>query len=686
MTKSTTNAAVAAATFEVGIKRNSLGLGFSIMGGPEAPHPYTNLIRIKKVFPLQPAWECGGLRPGDVILQVDNSSLVSLTLRQALDVLRTSQPLTRLTVFRPPENHLETMFLNRGIESGSGSRDHPVNRSYSCNISGQDRADLSASSALGPTSIGIVPCSPNVIETGSSSRINNPDQIDGSVSGGTGCELDDSVQSFGQQCRPVFVDDASSEERDGFCNSQSNRTWTYGQNSSWSNSSWAAVNSSCQSADDKQQKKQSVTSMEFDLLASVPTHQVMGEFTVRLNKVNGSLGFALCQSDDATVLRHTVKALVKEPAISDGRIRPGDKLIAANGVDCSNMTHAELIAFLRKSPREVELKLYRDASRSQTPISPPPTTAAELFAGAAAATQSHPNLPSFLRSSVTSSSSSGGSSSSNASSQPHQKRLLRVEAKEMVRSLQASRTSLDRSGSAGNVAASGMTAAAASGNSSRGRFDANSSRNGSNASSSAGGSAAGRIRRLGGRPYSPKSPLTVLSTSVPTSGTLSSINSGNTKHPLLLREIHSFDADGVAINDVTEDDEEPTVESPMTPSCGGHLMTSSPYEVVTSSSSLEDRMERHLRIEELPPTPPILDDHPAGSSPALNNVNYLVTPPGNFQNNQNKCNLDDEGDSDLTAGGEPGGKPVPLPRPRNLDLLAKNNKRTHHYVFQMQNK
>ena len=65
-------------TFEVDIKRNSLGLGFSIMGGPEAPHPYTNLIRIKKVFPLQPAWECGQLRPGDVILKVDEASLVSL--------------------------------------------------------------------------------------------------------------------------------------------------------------------------------------------------------------------------------------------------------------------------------------------------------------------------------------------------------------------------------------------------------------------------------------------------------------------------------------------------------------------------------------------------------------------------------------------------------------------------------
>jgi hypothetical protein len=34
----------------------------SITGGPDAPSPWTNLIRIKKIFPLQPAWETGKLK------------------------------------------------------------------------------------------------------------------------------------------------------------------------------------------------------------------------------------------------------------------------------------------------------------------------------------------------------------------------------------------------------------------------------------------------------------------------------------------------------------------------------------------------------------------------------------------------------------------------------------------------
>ena len=94
-----------------------------------------------------------------------------------------------------------------------------------------------------------------------------------------------------------------------------------------------------------------------------------GEFTINLKKVNGSLGFTLRQTDD-TVLKHTIKALVKEPAISDGRIKPGDKLLTCNGVDLSSFSHQELITFLRQCPETNTLTLYRDASRSQTPLTP----------------------------------------------------------------------------------------------------------------------------------------------------------------------------------------------------------------------------------------------------------------------------------------------------------------------------
>merc|ERR1711910_10123 len=91
------------------------------------------------------------------------------------------------------------------------------------------------------------------------------------------------------------------------------------------------------------------------------SRSAVGQFTISLTKVNGSLGFTLRQTDD-TVLKHTIKALVKEPAISDGRLRPGDKLLSCNGVALSSFSHQELITFLRQCPEINSLTLYRDAS------------------------------------------------------------------------------------------------------------------------------------------------------------------------------------------------------------------------------------------------------------------------------------------------------------------------------------
>lgn len=85
-----------------------------------------------------------------------------------------------------------------------------------------------------------------------------------------------------------------------------------------------------------------------------------------LTKVNRSLGFTL-RKEDESVLGHYVRALVRDPALSDGRIRPGDKIVAVNDVDISPMSHEEAVMFLRQCGDQVKLRLYRDAA--QTPVS-----------------------------------------------------------------------------------------------------------------------------------------------------------------------------------------------------------------------------------------------------------------------------------------------------------------------------
>ena len=110
-------------------------------------------------------------------------------------------------------------------------------------------------------------------------------------------------------------------------------------------------------------------------------------------------------------------------------------MISANGKECSSLSHTELITFLRNIGNEnceIESILYRDASGTQTPITPPvishPESSNDLFpafqeSSNKVTTMSHPNLPMFLNAS--SSHSTPGGSGKN------QKRL-RQEAKEMV--------------------------------------------------------------------------------------------------------------------------------------------------------------------------------------------------------------------------------------------------------------
>eukprot|EP00092_Neocalanus_flemingeri_P014579 GFUD01015728.1.p1 GENE.GFUD01015728.1~~GFUD01015728.1.p1 ORF type:complete len:612 (+),score=83.64 GFUD01015728.1:642-2477(+) len=386
-------------TFEVEIKRNSLGLGFSISGGPDAPSPWTNLIRVKKIFPLQPAWETGKLKIGDIILRVSGIPLSALNLRQALDILRTSPPLTTLQVCR--------------VSDSSGN-------SWSAQPTPKSRSTIVRSYSYGPVSGPALDGSrsPKKLsdQTGRPPLPPAPDHI---------IRHTELKQHLGKLKSTLSI--CSGESMDI-------------EISPPSPSTPCVISREWSPADDNENMSDTMNilkPLEKTLRNSLPDQgtSFYGEFTINLNKVNGSLGFTLRQMDD-TVLKHTIKALVKEPAISDGRIRPGDKLLSANGVDLSNFSHQELISFLRKCPETNSLTLYRDASRSQTPLTPENSQFDFI-----ASQNSLPN-PSFE--------SRHSAFSEKRTSQSPSRKHLRYEAAELVRSLQSSRTSLEKAGLGSN--------------------------------------------------------------------------------------------------------------------------------------------------------------------------------------------------------------------------------------------
>lgn len=81
-----TNSHVTGPKFEVKLKKNSRGLGFSFvqMERGNCIHTKSDLVRIKRLFPGQPAEEHGAIAAGDIILAVNGKPIEGL----AFQVLR----------------------------------------------------------------------------------------------------------------------------------------------------------------------------------------------------------------------------------------------------------------------------------------------------------------------------------------------------------------------------------------------------------------------------------------------------------------------------------------------------------------------------------------------------------------------------------------------------------------------
>lgn len=82
--------------------KGSRGLGLSVTGGVDSNEQWPGLIRIKRLFPHQPAWESGQLAQGDILLVANNTPLTGLTNYVSITVLKSSafMPLVCVYVLR----------------------------------------------------------------------------------------------------------------------------------------------------------------------------------------------------------------------------------------------------------------------------------------------------------------------------------------------------------------------------------------------------------------------------------------------------------------------------------------------------------------------------------------------------------------------------------------------------------
>ncbi|NXK20020.1 PTN13 phosphatase, partial [Arenaria interpres] len=82
----------------------------------------------------------------------------------------------------------------------------------------------------------------------------------------------------------------------------------------------------------------------------------------------GSLGFTVTKGNDN--IGCYIHDIVQDPAKSDGRLRPGDRLIKVNDIDVTNMSHTEAVNFLRAAPKTVKLVLGRVLELPKMPVLP----------------------------------------------------------------------------------------------------------------------------------------------------------------------------------------------------------------------------------------------------------------------------------------------------------------------------
>ncbi|XP_070846688.1 FERM and PDZ domain-containing protein 2 [Chaetodon trifascialis] len=90
-------------TQEVTLTKSANGLGFSFLMCELDPptRDFGSLVRIKQLFPGQPAQQSGRIQEGDILLAINGQSLKELSYPKVLKLFKTSPPEVRLTLCRP---------------------------------------------------------------------------------------------------------------------------------------------------------------------------------------------------------------------------------------------------------------------------------------------------------------------------------------------------------------------------------------------------------------------------------------------------------------------------------------------------------------------------------------------------------------------------------------------------------
>uniref|UniRef100_A0A8D2L2I4 Tyrosine-protein phosphatase non-receptor type 13 n=1 Tax=Varanus komodoensis TaxID=61221 RepID=A0A8D2L2I4_VARKO len=325
-------------SFEVKLVKNSSGLGFSFCRedsvSPEQPG--SSIVRVKKLFPGQPAAESGQIEVGDVILKVNGSSLKGLSQQEVISALRGTSPEVTLLLCRPLPGILPEIdpSLLTPIHSppqifpdiSKGSL-QPSNREQDDSSDENEATDKSRKCAKSPS--------------------RRDSYSDSSGSGGE--ELVSSMTQITPNKSPT---QAHSPYEMPCSQEEAIRTIYHSSHES-----------------PRQPKMEDRYVLWAYFIAGFSLYSLEVELHVVLTKSEkGSLGFTVTKGNDN--IGCYIHDVIQDPAKSDGRLRPGDRLIKVNDTDVTNMSHTDAVSFLRAAPKMVRLVLGRVLELPKIPVMP----------------------------------------------------------------------------------------------------------------------------------------------------------------------------------------------------------------------------------------------------------------------------------------------------------------------------
>ncbi|XP_010213962.1 PREDICTED: tyrosine-protein phosphatase non-receptor type 13 [Tinamus guttatus] len=378
-------------TFEVKLLKNSSGLGFSFCREDNlTPEQLgSTIVRVKKLFPGQPAAESGQIEIGDVILKVNGASLKGLSQQEVISALRGTSPEVSLLLCRPPPGILPDIDPSLLTPIHSPQQVFPDVSKEVTGPSNGEQGDSSDENETTDPSKKMLKSPSRRDSYSDSSGSGEEEVVDSSAQMGPGWSRSPALCQSSDEA--VTQAPGPYETRGG--HEEAVRTILYSARETPSKlesedsnlplelpliptcrtvpdvTTSILINDSYVSPVPELTPHLGGMTLLSQLEKSTEEYEPEVELQVTMTKSEkGSLGFTVTKGNDN--IGCYIHDIVQDPAKSDGRLRPGDRLIKVNDMDVTNMSHTDAVNFLRAAPKTVRLVLGRVLELPKMPVLP----------------------------------------------------------------------------------------------------------------------------------------------------------------------------------------------------------------------------------------------------------------------------------------------------------------------------